>query len=246
MRKVLAVILAFSIALAFSARPAFAYGIFTAGQTGLDISFPQGTTSLPSAYDFLIVGVTNGRAYTENPYLLSQVLLAQGKPLSLYINMNAPVGSTVRGNTSSPKTCSKSDKVCQAYNYGYNAAAYSYIYAYAQANGALLTQWWLDVETSNSWSATKAINDATLQGAIDYLNAQAAVVGIYSTPSMWNTIAGSSFIPTQTTISVVPNWIPGASAASPQLACLQTITGNGQTWLTQYTSGGFDYDYACP
>ncbi len=242
MRKVLAFILAFSIALAFSARPAFAYGIFTAGQTGLDISFPQGAIpSLPPGYAFLIVGVTNGRAYTENPYLSSQVSLAQGKPLSLYINMNAPVGSTVRGNTSSPKTCSKSDKVCQAYNYGYNAAAYSY--SYAQVNGAL---WWLDVETSNSWSATKAINDATLQGAIDYLNLQGAVVGIYSTPSMWNTIAGSSFIPRQTTISVVPNWIPGASAASPQSACSQTITGNGQTWLTQYTSGGFDYDYACP
>ena len=246
MRKTFIAFLVFSIALIFNTQTALAYGIFTGGQTGYDISFPQGNiSSLPSTYDFLVIGVTDGRAYTDNPYLTSQVYLANGKLLSLYMNLNAPVGSTVQGNTSSPKSCAKSDKVCQAYNYGYNAASHSY--SFAHSKGAISTLWWLDIETGNSWSSTKAINDATIQGAIDYLNitGAGAIVGIYSTQSMWNTIAGSSFAPIQTTTTVTPNWIPGATSTNPQLICSQTITANGQAWLTQYISGGFDHDYAC-
>ena len=191
MKKTFIASLVFAIALLLNSQNAFAYGIFSGGQTGYDISFPQGSIStLPSLYDFLVIGVTDGRAYTDNPYLSSQVSLAQGKLLSLYVNLNAPVGSTVRGNTSSPKSCAKSDKVCQAYNYGYNAASHSY--SYAQSQSATSAMWWLDIETGNSWSATKAINDATIQGAVDFLNTTGAIVGIYSTQSMWNTVAGSS------------------------------------------------------
>jgi hypothetical protein len=247
MKKIFITLLVLLISLMVTSQNALAFGIFTGGQTGYDISYPQGSiSSLPPSYDFLIIGVTDGRAYTDNPYLSSQVVLAQGKLLSLYINLNAPVGSTVKGNTSSPKTCLKTDKVCQAYNYGYNAASHSY--SYSKINGAASPVWWLDIETSNSWSSNKAINDATIQGAVDYLNktASGATVGIYSTQSMWYTIAGSSFVPTQTTTFVTPNWIPGASSTSPQLACSQTITTNGQAWLTQYVSAGLDHDYACP
>jgi hypothetical protein len=246
MKKIYITLLVLIVSLFFSSQIALASGFFPYPQTGYDISYPQGRiSSLPSSYDFLVIGVTNGRAYTDNPYLSSQVALAQGKLLSLYLNLNAPVGSTVKGNTSSPKICSKSDKVCQAYNYGYNAAAHSYIYS--ESKGAVSTMWWLDIETSNSWSSTKAINDATIQGAIDYLNAASgAVVGVYSTQSMWNTIAGSSFVPKQTTTSITPNWIPGASSTSPQSTCSQSITTGGQAWLTQYVSGGLDHDYACP
>jgi hypothetical protein len=233
-----------------SAQNALAYGMFTAGQTGYDISFPQGNiSSLPSTYDFLVIGVTDGRAYTDNPYLASQKSLAYayGKPLSLYMNLNAPIGSTVNGNTSTPKACAKNDKVCQAYNYGYNAAAHSY--SYALGNGATSSMWWLDIEKGNSWSATKAINDATIQGATDSLNATGAIVGIYSTQSMWNTIAGSSFVLAQTTTDVTPNWIAAtASLTDAQNACSQTsriITAKGQAWLTQYVIGGLDHDYAC-
>jgi hypothetical protein len=160
------------------------------------------------------------------------------------MNLNAPIGSSVKGNTSTPKSCAKKDKACQAYNYGFNAAAHSY--AYAGSNGATSTIWWLDIETANSWSPTKAINDATIQGAVDYLNSFGVIVGIYSTQYMWNTIAGSGFDPGQTTTTVTPNWIAGASEANPQLLCSQKITANGETWLTQYVSGGYDHDYACP
>jgi len=244
MKKIIITVLVLLISLIATFQNAYAFGLFTSGQTGYDISYPQGSIyTLPSSYDFLIIGVTNGRAYTDNPYLKSQVSLLNGKLLSLYMNLNAPVGSTVNGNTSGPKICSKSDKLCQAYNYGYNAAYHSYYYS--KNNGATSQVWWLDIETSNSWSSNKAINDATIQGAIDCLNNPkyaAATVGIYSTQSMWNTIAGSAFLNT----TVVPNWISGASSTSPQSACSNSITTKGQAWLTQYVSGGLDHDYACP
>lgn len=249
------------LALVFSllSPQALAYGIFsTGGQSGYDISYPQGNNPPLSSFDFLVVGTTDGRAYTDNPYLKAQAALAisQNKILSLYLNLNAPVGSTVKGNTSTPQSCVKNDKLCQAYNYGYNAADYSY--KYALSNSASSTMWWLDIETGNSWSTNTAINDNTIQGAVDYFNNAVhpiannvvATVGIYSaTSSMWNSIAGTSFIPIQTingqVLGVVPNWIPGAPSTNTQSVCNETITPNGQAWLMQYVGNGLDHDYAC-
>jgi hypothetical protein len=244
MKKFLLTLLLLVMLASLFSSHALAYGIFTGGQTGYDISYPQGSNPLlTSSYAFLVVGTTDGRAYTDNPYFGSQTVLSQGKTLSLYMNLNAPVGSTVKGNITTPKSCSKNDKICQAYNYGYNAAEHSY--RYAQGKGASSTMWWLDIEIGNSWATNTTINDATIQGTVDFFNQQGVIVGIYSTQSMWNSIAGSSFTPLQTRTSVVPNWIPGASSTNPQSSCSQKITVNGQVWLTQYVSNGFDHDYAC-
>ena len=117
------VLLVIAIALVFYPQTAFAYGIFESGQTGYDISFPQGSiSSLPFSCDFHVVGVTKGRAYTDNSYLSSQVTLVNGNPLSLYMNLNAPIGSTVNGNTSTPKSYANRYKACHASNCGLNAA----------------------------------------------------------------------------------------------------------------------------
>lgn len=227
-----------------SSSKVLAYGIFTSGQTGYDISYPQGTiSSLPSSYDFIVIGTTNGRAYTDNPYLGTQTSLANNKTLSLYMNLNAPIGSTVKGNTSTPKPCIKGDKLCQAYNYGYNAAYHSYLYA--KQNVATSSMWWLDIETGNSWSSNQAINYNTIQGAIDFFNnvnypvpnITPATVGIYSSPSMWNSIVGSNTPIQQTTINFAPNWLQSTS-------CSNTIWKNGQTWLIQTISNP-DKDSAC-
>lgn len=219
---------------------AFAQGIYTGGTTGYDISYPQGNGPYPAApFAFGVVGVISGRAYNDNSYLTSQFTWAtQGTTTpSLYMNLNAPVGSTVKGNTTTPRACSKGDKVCQAYNYGYNAASHSY--AYALSKGASSSMWWLDIETGNSWSSTKSVNAATIQGAIDYLAAQGATTGIYSTASMWNTIAGSAFT------TPVPNWVAGGTTTNYSSLCSQPFTQGGTVYLVQYPLNGFDGDYAC-
>lgn len=221
---------------------ALATGFYTAGTNGYDISYPQGSNSASypaTPFNFGVVGVTSGRAFNDNPYLAQQFVWAQqgnATAPSLYMNLNAPVGSTVKGNTSTPQNCKKGDKVCQAYNYGYNAAAHSYSYTTSQH--ASSTMWWLDIETGNSWSSTQAINTATINGAIAYLSGQGITVGVYSNASMWNTIVGTTFT------QAVPNWLAGNNSI-PSNLCNNPFSTNGTVYLVQYSSGSFDGDYAC-
>jgi hypothetical protein len=187
---------------------------------------------------FGIVGVTDGRAFTGNPYLATQYAWAsKGTPTAtLYMNLNAPVGSTVNGNTATPKTCAHKDKVCEAYNYGYHAA--SAAFTYASGLGATSNTWWLDVETGNSWSSRTAVNAAVIQGAIDSLTGAGVTAGIYSTPSMWATIVGTA------AVSAVPGWIAGYNTGSG--LCGSTVFSGGAAILVQQApSNGVDTDYAC-
>ena len=74
------------------------------------------------------------------------------------MNLNAPYGSTVLANITTPKTCparaagssatSTEPIVCEGYNYGYNAAKNSYLYA--TGAGVVSSLWWLDIEEANS------------------------------------------------------------------------------------------------
>lgn len=225
------------------------YGYYTSGSTGYDISYPQcSSSSLPTGF-FGIIGTTGGRAFTANSCLASEYAWAQSGTTtapSLYMNLNYPVGSTASAGQTGPSgSCARSNKACYAYNYGYNAAAYAF------ARGASSTMWWLDIETGNSWSKTQSLNDDVIEGAVDYIQQHGATAGIYSTASMWTTIAGKSFQPgtmpvpggVQVGTFVAANWVPGGSSSScTGVAPLYT---NGQVWLAQYNSSPYDADYAC-
>ncbi len=234
--------LACMLFLLHSASQATASGVYTGGSLGYDISSPQCGGAYPSApFDFGIVGVNNGRAFRHNSCLGSEFTWATGHTIapSLYMNLNYAVGSTAPSNISSPKTCAKGDKACQSYNYGWNAAADAVSYAASQ--GASSNNWWIDVETSNSWSAKPNLNVQDIQGAIDYLQNQGATVGFYSTPSMWNSITGGYNF-------ALPVWVPGASSAQDAPShCADSYAFNGgKVSLVQYQSSGFDTNYACP
>jgi len=219
---------------------------FTQGTTGFDISYPNcGISNLPPAsngatYRFGIVGVTGGRAFSTNSCLAQEYALVAGSPLtlSLYMNLNYPIGTTAsKGNSGPAGNCTHSDKACQAYNYGYNAAQNAY--GYASQNNAFASTWWLDVETVNSWSSKASLNVRVIQGAVDYLQNVAHVqVGIYSTASMWNRITGSATLG-------LPIWVAGAAELS-RTAC-QSAKGfnGGPIWLIQHVNGSFDEDFAC-
>lgn len=241
--KKLLVITGFILLVLFGPTSALAFGAYTGGTTGYDVSSPQCTNQYPSLpYSFGIVGVTSGRAFTQNPCISSEFAWAKNgsTPPSLYINLSYIIGTTSSYGMSGPAgNCSKKDKVCQSYNYGYNAAQYSYNYTTSQS--ATSNTWWLDIETSNSWSPNTSLNDRVIQGAMDFLHNQGATVGIYSTKNQWNTIAGS-FTPN------LPNWVSGASsiATAPNYCSSSYSFGGGQVWLVQYPNSGFDGDYACP
>ncbi len=114
---------------------------------------------------------------------------------ALYLNLNAPVGSTSSYGTAGPKTCKLNDKLCLSCNHGWQAAQW----AYRQATG-------------NSWSSSTAANDQVIQGAVDYLGAgttpnpgQNLAVGVYSTNAVYAKIAGA-FHPTNGTGTL--NYVP--------------------------------------
>jgi hypothetical protein len=212
---------------------------------GYDISFPQCGKAYPTNPVFGIVGVGGGKAFTHNPCLASQYAWAAGatKAPAFYMNTGNPGTLSARWTNPGPRACdgSSSDSGC-AYNYGWNTAADMFGYASQQtsASAAAGRDWWLDVETANSWSTTTSLNLTTLQGSIDYLHGQGvALVGIYSTTAMWKQITGGAAL-------AAPSWVAGASSKSQ---AKNLCSGNGFTGagvrLAQFPSGGFDGDISC-
>jgi hypothetical protein len=228
---------------------------------GYDLSF--NTKAYPTIpFGFGVVGVTGGKAFVHNPRFVNEYSWAKFGALAgptIYMNINAPYGSTVAGHVSSPHTCSTTASetgaeptACEGYNYGYNAAMDSY--AYAQTAQGSPTFWWLDIEEANSWSPDTAVNDQVIQGALDYLNSKGIKVGIYSVPYMWKAIAGEGFTPTERingTSFSVPTWFPigidtQVEATNACITKTSFIPGS-PIWMLQFeeNSTAIDQNVAC-
>ncbi len=250
-------------------RPDVTGSPYTSSNLGYDLS--SGTRDYPpTPFGFVVVGVTAGKDFVYNPRIYSEYSFAQfgsSRP-TLYLNLNAPYGSTATAaNVSTPHPCSTlfgaattsalaggtypEPTTCASYNYGWNAARSAYAYAVGASVSAPL--WWLDIEEANSWSADTAVNDAVMQGAIDYLNSQNIRVGIYSVPYMWREIAGS-FSPIQSlsgASATTPTWFPIGTATEVQAlnACLtkSALISTSPVWVIQYEASttAIDQNIAC-
>ena len=196
---------------------------------GYDISYPQCTSATLPSGTFGIVGVTDGRAFTQNPCLGNEYAHAAGSGTpSLYFN----TGYAVAYRKDITPACSAGPN--QAWKIGCSEADF----AATHASGLNVAMWWLDVEVGNSWSSTNhTLNQQTIQGAVDRLSGT-GLVGIYSTVSSWNTITGGRFIPTGSSA----DWVAGQGGACPG-----TSFDTKSVWLSQYVSqaDGFDHDNAC-
>ena len=220
---------------------------YTAGSSGYDVSYPDCSSPSSPTGTFAIIGVTGGRAFTNNPCLASEVSAAvrQNATVSFYMNLNTAIGSTSsEGDTGPAGRCAKANKACVDYNYGYNAAVAAY--GATSELVAAPVMWWLDIETGNSWSRSSALNDDVIEGAVDFLQTKGDV-GIYSTAAMWTTIAGSTFQPgtlpvpggQQVGAAVQGNWVP--ASACPASA----LFPNGVVWVIQHSTTPYDQDSSC-
>lgn len=247
----LAVLTALSVVLALvPATTALAAPRSTTPTVGYDVSYPQCGGRLPKNPAFGIVGVSDGRAYGENPCLAEQYAWAVKAPQApaFYMNTGNPGTAATRVDwyaQAGPEPCSPSNETGCAYNYGYHAAGAAVAYATRSMSASVATNamWWLDVETANSWSTEPPLNVVDIQGSIDYLLQVAGVpaVGVYSTGFQWGQITGGAQLGVG-----IPNWVAGALNAkrAPEL-CSASFSG-GPVRLVQYVSGGFDHNYACP
>jgi hypothetical protein len=232
---------------------------------GFDISYPQCNGSFPGPGAYGIVGVNGGRAFSANPCLgtgdgASELSWA-GMNAALYANTGDPgpaLSSHWPNGQTTPKQCNTasnpgSDTPECHYDYGWNAAADSYrdaVNAYVSLGWApagsattpVANEWWLDVETANSWTSSTSLNVQALQGEADYLTAAGALrVGFYAGSSPWQSITGNTKV-----FSAYPSWVPGAGTVSDaQSKCGGFGASGGPVALSQYLSGSFDGDYRC-
>ena len=217
------------------ASPAMAQGVYTSGAVGSDISWPNCSSKPPKSAKFGVVGVTDGLGYSTSPCLSSEA--AHFSNLSLYVNTGWNINSS-HINATSPHVCTAGDNNCLAYNYGYNAGLYAY--NAAGSLGVHSTTWWLDVETSATWSSNTQQNQNSLQGEYDALKVSGATtVGAYSTTTEWNSITGNW-------LNNWPSWgaTTWTTAKQAKTYCSGHEFTGGVTWLIQFT-GKLDKDYAC-
>ncbi|MBO0731802.1 MAG: hypothetical protein J2P57_21260 [Acidimicrobiaceae bacterium] len=195
---------------------------YSAGSTGFDISKYQCGDIPATRSAVAVVQVTGGGIKKPPNPCYAQEAAWAGPNLSAYIYMDGltapdPVESRVEASKCNPKY-----PLCQDYDYGYFWA--SHWLSYSHQLGIHPKLWWLDVENGPSW--TNPIKSAdTIRGAADALRSQGVVVGIYSTPAQWATIAGSLTLPG------VQVWTAGAGR----------LTGPGHTATQICKSGGYNF-----
>lgn len=181
MKKILSLFVLLVIATFVNTAPAQAAKPVAGGTTtplGIDASWPQCNTRLPSGQAFAIVGVNGGLANTTNKCLAEQ--LAWGnksvggttqEKLQLYVNTANPGGlnteswpknniDTAGNPTTNPYgPCDGSDSLACAWQYGWNRAEEDVRLRFTPAvtaaelpnKAASYYKWWLDVETENTW-----------------------------------------------------------------------------------------------
>jgi len=293
--RVVAIVATFAVPVAAVApypHGALGYDIsdFQCSKTGS----PNAKFGLPPSSGISIIQVVGWLDSAQNSCLSSEVAWAtraggaNGAPYNLYIFMNSPgttpaaAAASASGPAGRCATLSAgASESCSAYNYGFNGARSALEYAISQ--GVHSSIWWLDIENdslspnANSsfsagryWSDSTALNDQTIQGALDALRRGGITVGIYSTSVQYPKIAGD-FVPRGPRI---PLWVAGVPWTRPPFVqrglpgpgvlgpwCTGTATypksssvavfAGGVPWLLQETPGnlsspyGLDPDYAC-
>jgi len=257
-------IVAVTAALAFvTASGGAAYASSPSVPTGNDVSYPQCGAALPSGQAFGIVAVNDGLANTTNPCLPAEIGWAQASTgtarqprASLYVNTADPgrgVGDWPAGNDDPTNgdhvkdpygTCAGGNSRACAWQYGWDLAALD-----AQTRGVPGPghyQWWLDVETINSWQSSTQENRADLEGMAAYFRHLGGTVGIYSTPRQWDPIVGT--VPSTSPLYRLPDWIPGAKTLSQATKnCRQApLTRGGTVTVAQWATASASPPSATP
>lgn len=190
-----------------------------------------------------------------------------GEVLEQYGVTSWPTSNTDPAGNTAPNPYGECTTTAGAYNgytndlacswqYGWNRAVEDIPRFTAAAQAAGIDSapaayvWWLDVETENSWQTSstdyKAKNAATLEGMTAYSQSVGIKVGLYSTGTQWSQIVGTNIGKTGN-LAGLDNWRAGArNLSGAKSNCkLAPLTPGGKVTLTQYVSGGLDYDYSC-
>lgn len=226
---------------------------------GSDISWPncpvgmgvpgRRTLGLPlpaASARFVIIGITNGRAFTRNPCLAMhrQMAVKRGLRTAAYTMLSYP-------NSAERSRYGKSGPYGDGYlnliaNVGYAQTAYAI--AGMRAAGLPAPFLWVDVEprAERGWSKKVQRNRALISGAFRAARERGLNVGIYTYAGAWTQITGNWQLS-------APLWAPGHSHASTyarrmsatRASCTRVGFTGGPLILTQWVWRNRDYNVTC-
>ncbi len=216
----------------------------SATTSGHDISWPQCPTSAggyglpmpPTTTSFVVVGLTKGLPFTENPCLADQVrwVRTHGRPAQAYTMAAFPTSAQLRAYRSKGPW-SASTRAGQLSNVGWSEAAYAV--ASLRRTGFAPPVVWIDVEArpKQPWPTATAgqqrENRYVLEGLMRGLRDAGFSYGVYSYLSGWTAITGSWWLPG------VPVWATAGRLDFPTEAldlCRSTSFSGGQVRLSQW------------
>ncbi|MCE3291532.1 MAG: hypothetical protein K0Q84_469 [Arthrobacter sp.] len=222
---------------------------------GHDISWPQCPTAVggfglplpPASSQFVIIGLTKGLPFTENPCLASQVNWARtnNKPTQAYTMAAFPTPAQLTTyRTQGP--WSSATRAGQLSNVGYAEARFA-IASLARIGFAPRVVW-IDVEPrpAQPWPTATAVqqreNRYIIEGLMRGLRDARFSYGFYSFESGWASITGSWRLPG------VPVWATAGRLDYPGEAldrCRQPSFSGGRVYISQWYDDTRDYDLTC-
>ena len=222
---------------------------------GYDVSWPQcseaeggyGLPMPPTDADFMIIGLTDGLAFTENPCLASQVEFARtrGIPAHGYAMATFPTaGQLTTYGSAGP--FDSATRAGQLRNVGYAEATFAL--ESLDAIGWHPPTIWIDVEprTAQPWptgtATAEAENRMVIEGLMRGLHDANLSYGLYSYTYGWTEITGGWSLPG------VPVWATAGRLDDPEEArdrCTQPSFSGGEVHIAQWTDGTRDYNLTC-
>jgi hypothetical protein len=222
---------------------------------GHDISWPQcpedeggfGLPLPPTTTRFVIVGLTKGLPFTENPCLDDQLnwVRANGKPAHAYTMAAFPTAAQL-GAYRTHGPWSSSTRAGQLSNVGYAEAGFAA--ASLHRLGFAPPVVWIDVEprAAQPWPTNTTLqrreNRYVIEGLMRGLRDAGFSYGLYSYLSGWQSITGSWRLPG------VPVWATAGRLDTPNEAldrCRQPSFSAGRVYIAQWYDDERDYDLTC-
>ncbi len=221
----------------------------TALVNGGDVSWPNcpkgmGIPSRPAlglpmptrSARFVVLGATNGPAFTRNPCLASQARWVKARHLwvSAYAVIHYPSSAELRQYGGTGSITRRLARV--------GAAEARHAMATLKRAGVPRRMVWVDVETvgGRPWSSRPTYNNAVLSGVLAQYRAYGVRTGVYSYAYAWKKITGGR-------ASTLPTWVPsGTNSRTKALArCSQRSFSGGRVLMGQWSDGTRDYDVTC-
>ncbi len=223
---------------------------------GSDISWPQCPKGmgipqkrtlglpppLPSAR-FVIMGLTNGPAFTPNPCLASQVQWVKDRHLlaAAYAVNSFPDEETIQ-RYARKGPFDGGTRLGGLSNVGYQQASFN-LSTMARA-GLQSPVIWLDVEPvpQFEWSADKVANAAVVRGAARAYTDAGFRIGTYSTAYLWQQVVGDLRLG-------IPEWRAAGqtSRAEALRRCgPDRVIQGGEAVLAQWVESNRDRNVTCP